>query len=178
MGFVVKQIESILTPWTYTDKNLDLEQTILGLLEEKKISIGFVESATGGLAVQRLTRVSGASQVVWGGVVVYQKESKLTLVQVKRDTEGACISASTTRDLALNAQEKFGVHLTAAITGEIKPTGGFDLFEGTFYMGVCDGRPGKSKAYHEQTIQLKFKTRFELQWGATSYLFNLIRKVA
>ena len=49
---------------------------MLRLLEQKRLSVATAESMTGGLVVQRLTQVPGASVWVRGGVVAYDNRVK------------------------------------------------------------------------------------------------------
>ena len=105
------KIREIMRPWTYTEADKDLEDLVNETLAAKKLRVALAESCTGGLTVQRLTRVPGASGQVWGAYVTYQTASKATMLGVDVPSDEAAISAETSRELARAAREKAGATL-------------------------------------------------------------------
>ena len=65
---------------------VSLEQEIGNLLRQKKLSLGVVESATGGLISHLLTNVPGISDYYKGSVTAYSNETKARVVGVKKET--------------------------------------------------------------------------------------------
>ena len=63
-----------------------LEQEIGELLRRKGLTLGAVESATGGLISHLITNVPGSSDYYKGSVTAYSNETKIKVVGVKRDT--------------------------------------------------------------------------------------------
>jgi len=63
-----------------------LEQEIGNLLRQKGLTLGVVESATGGLISHRLTNVPGSSDYYKGSVTAYSNEAKIKVVGVKEAT--------------------------------------------------------------------------------------------
>lgn len=59
-----------------------LEETVVHTLQEKGLTIATAESCTGGLIAQRLTSVSGSSEVFGYGFVTYWEQAKAKLVGV------------------------------------------------------------------------------------------------
>ena len=55
---------------------------VLEALEKKKLTLGSVESLTGGLFASTLTSVPGASKVFKGSLVTYWSEEKIALADV------------------------------------------------------------------------------------------------
>ena len=53
---------------------------LIDLLAKKGLTLGSVESFTGGLFAKTITDVSGASQVFKGSLVTYSKELKIKLL--------------------------------------------------------------------------------------------------
>ena len=68
------------------EQELDrLAQQVVQALRTRSLQLCVVESATGGLIADRLTRIPGASEVFWGGIVAYQYEAKSTLLGVSAE---------------------------------------------------------------------------------------------
>ncbi|MDR3210145.1 MAG: competence/damage-inducible protein A, partial [Oscillospiraceae bacterium] len=59
-----------------------LEQTVVGLLTQRNLTLAAAESCTGGLIAKRLTDVPGASKVFRGGAAVYTNYAKTALAGV------------------------------------------------------------------------------------------------
>lgn len=166
------KISNILGPYIYAQGAKTIEQVVFDLLKEKKKTVAFVESCTGGIACHRLSQIPGASLVLAGGLVTYQREVKNKVLGLKLMTENETVSAETTRRLAENTKAQFGADLVASITGYIGPTGGTNEDPiGTLYLGVL------GKGYLEKRIFQPWKDRTQSQWGAASHLLNLLRAV-
>ncbi|GAI10256.1 unnamed protein product, partial [marine sediment metagenome] len=63
-----------------------LEQEIGDLLRQKGLTLGIVESATGGLMSHLITNVPGSSDYYKGSITAYNNEVKIKVVGVKEDT--------------------------------------------------------------------------------------------
>ncbi|MGK5083809.1 nicotinamide-nucleotide amidohydrolase family protein [Bdellovibrionota bacterium FG-1] len=63
-----------------------------------------VESCTGGLIAQKITAISGASEVFWGSLVTYDNSAKQTIAHVSQDLliEKGAVSRETAQVLAEN----------------------------------------------------------------------------
>jgi PncC family amidohydrolase len=84
------------------------------------------ESCTGGLVSGALTSVPGASEVLWGSLVAYSNECKISLLRVPRETIESCgaVSAETAQAMAEGALVLSGADLALAVTGVAGPGGG------------------------------------------------------
>ena len=60
----------------YDEDVTGLEETLVHTLKEKGLTIATAESCTGGMIAQRLTNVSGASEVFGFGFVTYWEQAK------------------------------------------------------------------------------------------------------
>jgi len=90
--------------------------------------VALAESCTGGLVSGLLTEISGSSDVVDCGFVVYSNEAKMSLLGVHSDvieTFGA-VSVATAWAMARGALERSGADVAVAITGVAGPGGGSD----------------------------------------------------
>ena len=83
------------------DKNL--EDIIVEILSERKMTITTVESCTGGLLMGRIINSSGASACVNEGYITYSNEAKHRLVGVSNDTlnKYGAVSEETAREMAV-----------------------------------------------------------------------------
>lgn len=103
-----------------------LEETIGGLLVEKKLTLSTAESCTGGSIAARITSVPGSSAYFLGGIVAYANEVKTALLHVKAETlekQGA-VSEETVLEMAKGAMETLGTDCAVATSGIAGPDGG------------------------------------------------------
>ncbi len=63
-----------------------IEQDVGNLLRQKGLTLGIVESATGGLISHLLTNAPGSSNYYRGAVIAYSDEVKIKVVGVKEGT--------------------------------------------------------------------------------------------
>jgi len=167
------KIETWVSPFCYGNAERDLEEWVFDLLKQNKMKVVLTESCTGGLVVQRLTRVAGASDWVWGGFVTYQIQAKDQMLGVKLKQPIDAVSSECTLALAKNALTKSNCDVALAITGYMGPTGGTPTCPiGTVFVAVTN-REGKE---HQEKIELPPRPRATLQWGASSFALNALRK--
>lgn len=167
------KINPIVESFCYGNAERDLEDWILDLLEQKKMKIALAESCTGGLVVHRLTHVPGASKWVWGGFVTYQVNAKDVILDVKLKKEEDAVSSECTLALAKNTLIKSSCDLALAVTGFMGPSGGTAACPvGTVFIAVVN----KNGKIYEEKIQLPPRPRATLQWGASSFALNALRK--
>lgn len=113
---------------------------VAALLQEKKLSLAFAESCTGGLAGSLVTGVPGSSRFFLGSLVTYSNALKESLLGVPRATIEAhgAVSEETARAMAEGAREKTGADIAVAITGIAGPDGGTETKPvGTVYFAVA-----------------------------------------
>lgn len=167
------KIEPLVASYCYGNAEKDLEEWVFHLLQEQKKKAVFAESCTGGLVVQRLTRVPGASDWIWGGFVTYQIQAKDSILGVVLEKNEDAVSAECSLNLARNALHKSDCDVALAVTGYMGPTGGTgECPIGTVFIAVVDK---KGKIFQEK-IQLPPRPRAALQWGASSFALNTLRK--
>jgi nicotinamide-nucleotide amidase len=103
---------------------------VLALLRERHLTIAAGESLTGGLVVASLIDVPGASDVVRGGAVAYQRQIKSSLLGVPPELIAArgTVDAGVALELARGAARVFGADVGVGTTGVAGP-------------GVHEGKP-------------------------------------
>jgi PncC family amidohydrolase len=124
----------------------ELEAEIARLVREyqaktgKSLTIGTVESATGGRIADRITNVPGSSDYFKGSVVAYSNEVKIALLGVKKATieNYGAVSEQTALEMARGGKKLLDVDICVSDTGIAGPSG--DTPEkpvGLFYLGLA-----------------------------------------
>ena len=67
----------------------EIAAEIIDIMRKKKLTLGTVESATGGLIAHLITNIPGSSDVFLGSIVSYSNEIKIKLAGVKKRDAGA-----------------------------------------------------------------------------------------
>ena len=116
-----------------------LEKEIGDLLREKGLTLGAVESATGGLISHRITNVPGSSDYYKGSVTVYSNETKTRVVGVKEETikKYGSVSSQVAEEMAAGGRKLLAVDICLADTGIAGPGGATPGKPvGLFYIGL------------------------------------------
>jgi nicotinamide-nucleotide amidase len=117
----------------------NIAQEIGELLKKHKLTLGAVESATGGLISHLITYVPGSSEYFKGSIVSYSNEIKTNLVGVKKETleKYGAVSAQVGTEMAEGGRKALGVDICIADTGIAGPTGAsLGKPIGLFYLGI------------------------------------------
>ena len=108
------------------------------LLKENGLTLSCAESLTGGLFQGNLTSLSGASQILNGGVVCYQDDIKEKVLHVKRSTlrEYSSVSEQCAVELAENVRKLFHSDVGISFTGVAGPGDYNGKPAGTVWIGL------------------------------------------
>lgn len=103
-----------------------LSKELLNTAKANGVTIGVVESCTGGLLGAAITAMPGSSSVFQGGFLTYSNRLKQSLVGVSGQTLAAhgAVSEQTAHEMATGARERLDVDLVISITGVAGPGGG------------------------------------------------------
>ena len=123
---------------------------LLQLYKEKGLTLGSVESMTGGLFSAKFTGIPGSSAVFKGTIVTYSIEEKINIVGVKKDTIDAngVVSEQVAIEMAERGRKLLNVDVCLSVTGNAGPTcepGGKPA--GCFYVGVSSKKGTFAKCY-------------------------------
>jgi len=128
-----------------------IEKEIGDLLKQKGLTLGTVESATGGLISHLITNVPGSSDYFRGSVVSYANETKIKIIGVKEETltQYGAVSPQVAEEMAAGGKRLLGVDICLADTGIAGP-GGATLGKavGLFYLGMAN-KDGVTSYKHE-----------------------------
>jgi nicotinamide-nucleotide amidase len=106
----------------------------------KLLTIGTVESATGGRVADRITNVPGSSDYFKGSVVAYSDEVKTAVAGVKKATleNHGAVSEQTALEMARGGRRLLDVDICVCDTGIAGPAGGTPSKPvGLFYLGLA-----------------------------------------
>ncbi len=118
---------------------LSLEQEIGNLLSQKGLTLGIVESATGGLISHLITNIPGSSDYYKGSVTAYSNEVKIKVIGVKAATinQYGAVSHQVAEEMARGGKKALAADICLADTGIAGPTGATtEKPIGLFYVGL------------------------------------------
>jgi nicotinamide-nucleotide amidase len=130
----------------------DIAQLLIGFQTKRgrPLTIGTVESATGGRIADTITNVPGSSSYFKGSIIAYSNEAKINIVGVSREsisTWGA-VSAQTAIEMARGGKDILKVDVCISDTGIAGPSGGTPNKPlGLFYFGIASEKECKSEKY-------------------------------
>ena len=117
----------------------NLEEEVGKLLRQKGLTLGVVESASGGLISNRITNVPGSSDYYRGSITSYSNEVKTKIVGVNEDTlnQYGAVSPQIAEEMAQGGRKVLAVDICLADTGIAGPTGATpEKSVGLFYIGL------------------------------------------
>jgi nicotinamide-nucleotide amidase len=129
---------------------MSLEEAIGELLRNKNLTLGAVESATGGLISHRITNVPGSSDYYKGSVTAYSNKVKSGVVGVSQDTliQYGAVSPQVAEEMAEGGKLLLGADICIADTGIAGPSGAtIEKPVGLFYLGLAHGEMSHSRKH-------------------------------
>lgn len=140
---VIDEIKELLGSYIYAVDASSVEETVVKLLKEKKLTAAFAESCTAGLCAKRITDIPGASQVFHCGVVSYSDEIKHKLLGVSKENleKYGAVSAVVAAEMALGVRRISGSDFGVSVTGMAGPESDDPKIPvGRIYIAVTDGK--------------------------------------
>ena len=126
----------------FSDSDQALEEVVVRLLKQRNETLAVAESCTGGLIANKITNVSGASEVFLAGYVTYANAAKSDVLGIDPkliDKHGA-VNEAIARAMADGARARAASKYGLATTGIAGPTGGLeDKPVGTVYIALASG---------------------------------------
>jgi nicotinamide-nucleotide amidase len=155
-----------------------IEYEIGELLRQKGLTLGTVESATGGLISHLITNVPGSSDYFMGSVVSYANETKMNVIGVKGDTlkKYGSVSPQVAEEMAAGGRKVLAVDICVADTGVAGPGGATPGKEvGLFYIGLAskDGAFNRKHEFHGTREQNKQNAAQAALGWVKEYLVSL-----
>lgn len=118
----------------------NLAQEVGELLQQKNLTLGVVESATGGLISHLITSIPGCSTYYKGSVTAYSNEVKTSIIGVSEDAirKFGAVSPQVAEQMANGGEKVLAVDICLADTGIAGPGGSTPGKPvGLFYLGLA-----------------------------------------
>ncbi len=152
-----------------------LQQVVVDLLKEKKLTVATAESCTAGYISKRITEIPGASEVFTCGAVTYSNEIKHKLLGVDNDLFGSvgAVSQEVAMQMAKGVRLLSGCDIGLSITGIAGPgSDGSDKPVGLSYIGLSDKDGEYVISAHKGGRK---NDREYIRWCSASEALNLLR---
>lgn len=150
-----------------------LESVIQKMLIETKRTISVAESCTGGMVASKLTNTPGSSVCFKQSVVTYSNESKMQLLNVKKETleQFGAVSQETATEMLNGILSLSKSDYAISITGIAGPDGGTtEKPVGLVYIGTS------FNGNNEVTKCMFLGTRQDIRDRATNCALDLVRR--
>jgi len=174
MAPVLEKVRDTLGDIIYGVDTGSLENTVVGLLAGRGLTIAAAESCTGGLLSKRLTDVQGVSQVYMGSVIAYSSFSKTALLDVPPDLikEKYPVSSEVALAMAHGVRLKLKADIGIGITGIAGPEGdGSGVEQGTVFVALAT----KDASFCRRPRL--FLDRNRIRIGASSHALDMVRRL-
>lgn len=117
----------------------DSAMLLAKILLEKKLTIAFAESCTGGLTSSIMTDIPGSSSYLMGSIVSYSNKAKHEVLKVTSSNlqKFGAVSEQVAKEMAIGVKALFNVDIGVSITGIAGPGGATnDKPVGLVYIAV------------------------------------------
>jgi nicotinamide-nucleotide amidase len=157
---------------------MNLEEEVGALLRQKGLTLGLVESASGGLISHLITNIPGSSDYYKGSVTAYSNEVKVKVVGVKEATinQYGAVSAEVAEEMAQGGKNLLAADICLADTGIAGPGGAApEKPVGLFFIGLAHGERTLTRKHNfkgEREQNKKSAAEAALLW-LKEYLINL-----
>lgn len=126
----------------YGEGEEEIENALVSILKSKSMTLSVAESCTGGLIGDKLTNISGVSEILLADVVSYSNDSKIKLLGVNPESikKFGAVSEQVAVEMAEGIRKTTGSSIGISTTGIAGPTGGSEEKPvGLVYIGFSDG---------------------------------------
>ncbi|GAA0611970.1 competence/damage-inducible protein A [Virgibacillus siamensis] len=122
----------------YGSDEQSLAEKVFGLLKNRGLFIAAAESLTGGMFMERLVALEGASKVCSGGIVCYDTKVKENVLRVSPETitQYGTISEQCAGEMAENSCSVLGADIGISFTGVAGPDAQEGHSPGTVFIGI------------------------------------------
>ena len=151
-----------------------LSDQVNKLFRQKGLTLGSVESLTGGLFAHEITAISGASNFYKGGYITYATEEKIKLISVPENVikQFGVVSREVAYHMANNARQLLGVDVCVSFTGNAGPSVMENKPVGEVHIGI-------STSDSAQVYSLRFSgTRSEIQKECVKFALQKLIELA
>lgn len=176
---VVQQIMAVYPDDIYGFDYHTINEAVVDVMTEKKLTFSCAESCTGGLVAQRIVDVPGASAMFLGGVVAYSNALKQAALGVSEETlrtHGA-VSRECALEMARGVRKLTGADIGVSTTGVAGPAGGTERAPvGRVYVAVVSENGEEVRALN--LARGRADDRENIRYTSSSHAFDMALRVA
>jgi len=171
------ELQNKFSKFIFGENDDNLSSVLIKELINRKESLGFAESCTGGLLSSTITAISGSSQVFKGSIISYSNELKQSLLNIPENLikKYGAVSEEVAQNMAINAKEELNSDWSIAISGIAGPSGGNeDKPVGLVYISIAGPND------HLTNIKKIFnsnRNRIEIQRLSVNVCLNSLRLI-
>lgn len=154
-----------------------MEEKLVSLLQEKKMTITTAESCTGGMVASKIINVSGASEVFCEGFITYANSAKEKYAGVLKETldKYGAVSSQVAMEMAEGVAKNTGADVSISVTGIAGPNGGTkEKPVGLVYIGCFVGGIAYYTECHFEGE--RFEIREKSANKAIEFAYDLIKR--
>ena len=147
----LNQIKNQFIKYCFGEQDELLEEVIGQLLDKHNLTIGTVESCTGGALASKLVSVAGSSAYFQGSLLTYSNHLKHLIAEVDNDliTKRGAVCQQVVEAMAKNGANKLDVDYCISTSGIAGPTGGTkDKPVGMVWVGIANKNKVWSKVFY------------------------------
>lgn len=151
-----------------------VEESVMQLLRENKMTFSAAESCTGGELAKRFTDIPGASEFFLGGVVTYTNEAKSRLLGIdpKLIEEKTAVSYEVAKEMAERVRALLGTDMGVGVTGLAGPDGDGVHEVGTVFVSLAT----KDATYVRELHVGDRRPRSYVRRVSGNYIFDMMRR--
>ena len=154
----------------------NLANKLVKKLIQKKLTISFAESCTGGMLSSTITSVSGSSKVFNLGLVTYSNKSKIDILKIPKKiiSKYGAVSNECCLSMVKNLSKISKANISVSITGIAGPNGGTKLKPvGLVYIGI---KKGNKIIIKEKKFKSKNRNKIQIL-AATEAMKNILELI-
>lgn len=171
---VMDEVRARLGDIVYGEDVETVEEAVMQLLQQKKLTFAAAESCTGGDIARRFTDLSGASAYFLGGVVSYTNGVKAGVLGIDPALieEKTAVSYEVAKEMAERVRALTGADVGLGVTGLAGPDGDGVHEVGTVFISLSDGE----RTWVRETHMGAHRTRSFVRRMAGNYAFDMLRR--
>ena len=122
----IEKIVQLMPIHYFGEGSIRMSKVVGEILLQQKVTLGTVESCTGGEISREIVQISGSSEYFNGSLVTYSNDLKMNLADVNPTsiTEFGAVSEEVVTQMAENGKKKLNVDYCVATSGVAGPSGG------------------------------------------------------
>ena len=171
---VIEHVKDVLGDIIFGIDVDTVEDSVMRLLREKKMTFAAAESCTGGELAKRFTDIPGASEFFLGGVTTYTNEAKAKLLGIdpKLIEEKTAVSYEVAKQMAERVRALLGADMGIGVTGLAGPDGDGVHEVGTVFVSLAT----KDGTYVRELHVGDRRTRSYVRRVSGNYIFDMMRR--